>query len=456
MRPTACRGFTLIELLVVLAIMAIAAGIALSIPEADKRRVAVQASARELAEYLRSAQAMAVRDRAGYAVVFNIANGAGTSGAVINNWDGNHWYRLLGPGEFDYSRGNHGLSFHPRPTAFFDYGASDNFNNVPAMVRRVRTAWIGEAQRLPARKVRFLALTDLDNGHSHLQGGAAGQSTFPATYPRPWCGWFDGASGRLMAWGGYDPALTLNGRANSAFYWQGSDPALVGSLNPADRTSTVAFDEYGNNSSGGKQIFRKDEVRPLVNGDWMDFYISFRPDGTVQAGRFGELRAESGLQGADATYGATPNGDIGDMAPAKADWATPGHANYGHSFNLGDAIFTATGFEARTGFWYITLAPDVGEDSDRFADARAAVRSMMPAYRVGVSPFGDVRVVQVLPSLAGQLDDTISGAQWQDRTVTNAHWRDGLLTDAAGLASGQPIVDALTPEMLTGRVWWCK
>jgi hypothetical protein len=30
------------------------------------------------------------------------------------------------------------------------------------------------------------------------------------------------------------------------------------------------------------------------------------------------------------------------------------------------------------------------------------------------------------------------------------------LTDAAGLASGQPIVDALTPEMLTGRVWWYK
>lgn len=449
-------GFTLIELLVVLAIMAIAAGIALSIPTADKRRVAVQGAARELADYLRSAHAMAIRNRAGYAVVFNLANGAGTSGAVLNNWDGGHWYRLLGPGEFDYSRGNHGLSFHPRPTAFFDYGSADNFNNVPAMIRRVRTAWVGEAQRLAARKVRFLALTDLDNGHSHRHGGSALESTFPATYPRPWCGWFDATTGRLHAWGGYDPSLACNGRSNSAFYFQGGDAAISGSRNPADRTSGADKDEFGNLVSGGMTFLRAGEVRPVVNGEWMDWYISFRPDGTVQAGRFGELRAESGLLGASAVYGNTPNGDIGDMAPAKADWANPNHVSAGHSFEMGDGVFPATSFQGRSGFWYITLAPDVEADSDRHPNALAAARSMAPAYRVGVNALGDVRIVPVAPAASRDLDDTIVGSQWQSQVVTDVHWREGSLTDAAGAAKGTPIVDALTPDMLTRRVWWYK
>ncbi|MBN8525221.1 MAG: type II secretion system protein [Planctomycetes bacterium] len=448
------RGaFTLVELLVVLAIVAIATAISLSIPEADRRRAAVEGAARELAEYLRSAHAMAVRNRAGHAVVFNIANASGSSGAVLSNRDGGHWYRLLGPGEFDYSRGNHGLSWHPRPGNFFDYGDRDNFNNVPAHIRRVQNAWIGEAQRLPARKVRFLALTDVDNGHSHRHGGAATVSRFPSTYPRPWCGWFDAGAGRLFAWGGYDASLTHAGRANSAFYYRGSDAAISGSLNPADRTSGADKDEFGNLTSGGMVFMRQGEVRPVVNAAWMDWYITFRPDGTVRAGRMGELRCESGLNGGDAVYGNTPDGDIGDMAPAKADWAD---GSRGHSYELADDEFTATSSAARSGYWYITLAPDAESDSDRFPDAASAVRSMMPAFRVGINALGDVRVVQVRPSLTGELDDTITGSQWQDQAKTDAHWRYSVLTDATGVAKGRPIVDALVPEMLTSRVWWYR
>lgn len=447
------RAFSLVELLIVLAIIATAAGIALAIPTADKRRAAVEGAARELAEYLRAAHATAIRSRAGHAVVFNIANGPGTSGAVLNNWGGGHWYRLLGPGEFDYSRGNHGLSWHPRPTNFRDYGANDNFNNVPATIRRVSTAWLGEAQILPARKVRFLALTDLDNGHSHRHGGAALVSTFPATYPRPWCGWFDAGAGRLLAWGGYDPALTLNGRANSAFYYQGSDAAISGSRNPADRTSGADKDEYGNLTSGGMVFMRAGEVRPLVSSAWLDWFISFRPDGTVKAGRLGELRSESGLCGSDAVYGNTPNGDIGDLAPARSDWAFGSQA---HSYELADEEFPAISFQSRSGYWHITLAPDVAADSDRFPSAQTALRSLMPAFRVGINAVGDVRVVQVRPSTNGVLDDTISGAQWQSKAATDVHWRHGVLTDANGRPTGKPVVDGLSEEMLTRRVWWYK
>lgn len=452
------RGFTLIEILVVIAIIAIATGIGLSIPNADKRRVAVEGAARELASYLRSAQSMAVRNRAGYAVVFNISNGSGTSGVVINNWDSGHWYRLLGPGEYDYGQGNHGLAFHPRPTLFIS--SSDNFNNVPAMMRRVEMSWIGEAQRLPARKVRFLALTDLDNGHSHYQGGTPLQATFPATFPRPWFGWFDAATGRLFPWGGYDPSLRNNGKANAAFYYQGSDPPLVGCLNAVDRISGADFDELGRNYTGVKKVFKAGEVRPLVNGAWLDYYISFRPDGTAQAGRFGELRAESILRGTASDIGLTPNGDIGDMAPSRVDWATPGHwskppgTTYDHSFDIPDEVFPASSFQAKSGFWYITLAPDVEYDTDRFASDADAARSMMPAYRVGVSPLGDVRIVMVKPYTSRTLDTSINGEQWQSRSVTDISWQNGTLTSSDGSPIGQPVVDALTPEMLVRRVWW--
>jgi hypothetical protein len=93
---------------------------------------------------------------------------------------------------------------------------------------------------------------------------------------------------------------------------------------------------------------------------------------------------------------------------------------------------------------------------DRFDSAARAVRSMMPAFRVGINAVGDVRVVQVRPSTTGDLDDTITGAQWQDKTTTDMYWRGGVLTDASGRPKGSPVVDGLTPEMLTGRVWWYR
>lgn len=446
------RGFTLIELLVAVTIVAVIAGIGLSIPTGDKRFTAVQSAARELAAYLRRARAEAMRSNGTVAVSFNLANGKGTSGMVLNNWGGGHWYRMVGPSEFDYSRGNYGVACHPDPGHFWHYANGDNECNVPILLRRMRSAWIGDLQRLAAHRVRFLALTDLDLGHSHQSRGATPEATFPATYPRPWCGWWDPATSRLRPWGGYDPTLVDNrGRANSAFYYQGADGVISGCQNPATRVSQARGNEVNFQTSGGMDIFRQGEVRPLANAEWMDWYISFRPDGTATAGRFGEVRFESLAQGSDAVLGAVPNGDLGDLATSYVSGGLPAH-----TYDMATSLFPATTFQTRSGYWYVTLAPDADRDSDVFTSADVAARSLGPIFRVGVNAIGDVRVVQVRNSLpAGRvLGTTINGAQWQAKATTDSYFQGNLLTNADGTPRGEPIVDTLIPDMLLRRAFW--
>jgi prepilin-type N-terminal cleavage/methylation domain-containing protein len=476
-------GFTLIEMMVVIAIISIIAAIGLSVTKSDQRFSDVQAAARELAAYLRSARSSAMRTNAQLAVNFNIANGKGTTGAVLNNWDGGHWYRLLGATEFDFSRGNYGLSAHPWPGRFsyFEGGSQDNQNNIPILQRRVRSSWLGEAQRLQARHVRFLALTDLDLGQSHRHNFSMSENngfkpdTFSATYPRAWCGWWDATSKRLYPWGGYDPALTSTGSSgntqhHSAFYYQGNSASTIsGCVNPSGRTSDALYTEFMNQNSAGKEIFVAGASRPLVNADWMDWYLSFRPDGSVQAGKFGEARYQSYMDGGVAMYGTSAGpglGDIGDMCPnfsrlpkqRTGDTISKGNSTV-ETYQLSHDIFPATSFQERSGYWYITLCPDIVIDTDRFASVGEALRSLTPMFRVGINAQGDVRVVQVhtfLPS-GRVLDDVLTDNAWQDKAQTNLYFQYNLRTsDINGTPSGEPIVDTLVPEMLLKRVFWYK
>jgi prepilin-type N-terminal cleavage/methylation domain-containing protein len=436
----AIRGFTLVELLVVVAIISIAMALALNLPTSDRKMADVSAAANELAGTLRLARSLALERQAVHAVSFHIQNGVGTSGAVINNWDGNHWYRLVGP-SLETS-----VPAPPEPTRLnTSYGTG---YNVVKVVRGVSRSWQGGARRLPARKVRFLALTDQDNGHAHDwkdTGAVFGQ--YPPTYPRPWCGWWDATSGRLRAWGGYDPLLTDGkGRANSGFYYQGQDGVITGCVTPAGRTrvSTLTQTEVGaeNIADGSTTLLTADAARPLVNGDWLDCRIVFYPDGRVEVPGFMELRYWSrraaGNGGGNAISGW---GDLGDLYPEWKDWWN--HYAYEQP---------ATWFNEASGYWYITLAPDVASDSDAFPDVHTALRSMTPCFRVGISRIGDVRVVQVRNRLSGVLDTAIT--VWQDRTQTKATYARGMRSDANGRLVGAPVVDALVPEMLTKRSWW--
>ena len=421
----------------VLAIIAIAGAIALSQTTADKRMGEVGAAAHELAATLRSARALAMQRQAIHAVSFHIQNGAGTSGRLINNWDGEHWYRILGP-SLESNR--------PAPPDPAALGDDARFENVAMIVRSVPRAWIGDQHRLPARKVRFLALTDQDNGHAHTWNGPTDRfARFPLTYPRPWCGWWDAASGRLYPWGGYDTALRdADNRANAGFYYQGNDGTITGCRSSATRTSTLTYVDLGAvvNSGGNTVLLVQNAPRPLVNGNWLDFQVAFRPDGQVVVPGFMELRYNSRLRQGGSGGNAVPGwGDLGDLYPTWRDF-----------WNHAADERPATSFQSRSGYWWITLAPDMQSDSDVFPSAQAAVRSLQPCFRVGISAIGDVRVALMGSGLSGTLDASIT--DWNSRAQTRVNYAGNLLTESDGRPRGRPVTDAVTAEMLTRRSWW--
>ena len=98
------RAFSMVELLVVIAIMAIALGmIAVSMTRTNAD-AAVKGAADALAAVLRQTRTRAMVNQAPYAVSFNIQNAPGSSGRVLNNRSGGHWYRIIGPSSHASSR----------------------------------------------------------------------------------------------------------------------------------------------------------------------------------------------------------------------------------------------------------------------------------------------------------------------------------------------------------------
>lgn len=90
-------GFTLIEMLVVLTIVVVMLGFVMGIPTSDQREEHVRGAAEELAAVLRETRTRAIRKNTPYGVVFNIQNAPGSSGRILNNRSGGHYYRLIGP-----------------------------------------------------------------------------------------------------------------------------------------------------------------------------------------------------------------------------------------------------------------------------------------------------------------------------------------------------------------------
>jgi Tfp pilus assembly protein FimT len=436
-RPTS-RGFTLIELLVVLGVIMLTSGMLIFLPRGDQRATAVRASAEELAATLRLARSIAVERRVVCGVAFNIRNGAGTSGRVLNNFDGGHWYRIVSevavPGISETA-----LSTYPVPN-FQDISVGTG--NVSTFLQEVKSGWIGDAHVLPKRRVRFLALTDQDNG----TGGWSGSGIFPATYPRPWFGWFDNSPGvkRLYPWGGYDPAIKdPAGRSCGGFYFQGDDGPISGSLNPADRFTTHLG--WGT-PVPAVAILSAGKARPLVNGDWLDYVIAFLPDGTVREQSPMQNRRTSYAQRGAATAqyqaGGTGNGDLGAFAARTSGETSPMTSYWNH-----------------TGRLSITVCPDADKDTDVFASPAEAMASMWPAFRVSVSRLGDVQVVPVsrsVPKDPVPVIDSASVTNWQSTAQILSRYRNFIATNADGSLRGQPITNFLTPEILAGRQWWLQ
>ena len=526
MRRMNRSAFTLIELLIVVAIIAFAMGMVFMTTSHFQQSNAVESSAYQLASVLREVRGRAIDRRCTYGVVFNLQNAPGSSGKILNNRSGGDWYRVIGSrvtrnqaGEYwdiDYPP----MSNRQWDTEFGLYsnnggsllvtGQSDN--PVRWYLETVEKSWVSDRYLLPAGQVRFLAITDQDNGNHVISGnpgynpGGEKCDTFSPTYPRPWFGWWDQASHRLYPWGGYDPtiqdggrtATTLtyswvhtqpqprspNGRVPSftGFYYEGDDGAVSGCVNPSDRwvIDDTNHDGAVSVQSGVAddltkryQLWAKNALRPLINAAWQDYMILFRPDGTVvvswmnlrhqygdhlaQNTNYNLVREDGGPYGSWNAQAAGVTGPFSVPDLAMGDMCNKVNTD----FELNGGLINwqeASSYDQRTGYWWVTLAPDAANDNDVFPNAEAAMQSVTPMYRVGVNKFGEVKVVKVRTSIPSGtvLDTTIVGAGWNNLATTTAHYQLNQLTNADGTALGMPAEDFATASMMQNRQWWTK
>lgn len=484
-------GFTLVELLIVLAIVAAAAAMIVGTPKADERDANVQAAAQELASVMRQCRTMAIERRAMFTLTFNVENPAGTSGRVLLN-RGGHWYRIIGPRSENAENlnipGTGAPPVYSREMSALSGARNwdDNTYDVPVrhLLEAINEAWVGDRHVLPPNKVRFVALNDQDNGCYRANG-----DTYPPTYPRPWFGWWDASTRRVHAWGGYDPTLgliaptttdsegvkhkarTLGGRtiSHTGFFYEGYDGVITGCVNPADRNIFDATWLLSSSTTTRFTLLKSGEPRPLVNGAWQDFQLIFRPDGTVLAdwmrlrhycaagfGDTANLVYDPSLTGTSVVLPASmPSGKKHMMELGPGDMCN-------RMANSNGAAAEASSFANRSGFHFITLGPDPVKDDDVYPDAATAVRALMPLYRVGISPFGEVvvRRVRTTRRTGEDYETALTGSDWNVKAKTDLYYRDHLLVTKQTsptlkyIPRGKPITDVLTSEMMSGRMWW--
>jgi prepilin-type N-terminal cleavage/methylation domain-containing protein len=476
------RAFTLIEMLAVLAVIALVLGMTIPGFNRDERDALVHASADELASTLRKARSLAMARQAAYGVAFNIQNDPDSSGRVLNNRSGGHWYQIIGPsGNSTYDPQGGTL-----PTAG-DMGADalvkyHNLPNFPDFTLEVSHCWVGDRIVLPRKRVRFLALSDTDEGprvraqHYNDSGdsplnvwyGVGGERS----YPRPWCGYWDRTTGEWWPWGGRG-ATTTAVATKSAFWYQGREADFADSRSPADRAYTQYFDLNGDKYVSGAgetvpgyQVLTTGEPRPLVNAAWLDAVIVFLPSGQAiflewnRARRYYDTVQAVPDNNANEAFGFRSNG-VRDMAKSQGS-ATYTNASYDQA--------EVTHFTRHTGGWFITLGPDTADDRHTFASPADVISTITPAYRVFVGTWGSVRTIRVRnqPLTGRKLwppapDDWLSSAS----TGVWRNCRNGWLHVAATSTSnsvttpvyklkprGIPVIDMINEQILADRAWW--
>lgn len=522
------KGFTLVELLVVIGIMTLLFGIAFAIPWSDEREGQVRGAAEELAAVLRETRARAMRKNTPYAVVFNIENAPGSSGKILNNRSGGHWYRVIGPN--DIIGGVDERTFHTLPfiTMWMSALNGIGLNGKPPVLRhylnKVARSWIDEPHRLARGKVRFLALNDQDNG-DNVAPSIGGE--YSDTYPRPWFGWWDATTKELHTWGGYDPNLkgksqkywdwsntdrgvgqrtSVNGRiaSPSGFYYEGWEGPITGCVNRVDR-QVIDEDEtvlqrdplLGNSVSGGYDdldlargqlytVLKQGSPRPLINANWMDYLIVFKADGSVEDDWFRLREAywqvdlnnyNNRAKGQDPCVVAFPTHNLKDAGLMDMCSGAAYMANFADSTTAypRKSIYQreSTSYINRTGYFWITLAADAKDDASAFPTALAALRSMLPLYRVGISRDGQVKVIRVKtnpdPLNPLTFDANITGTDWQNKNkiwgkpgttwdantpITQVNYVNHELRNIDLSPRGSPVFDRVLPEMLSDRKWW--
>jgi type II secretory pathway pseudopilin PulG len=480
-----CRGYTLVEIVLVLCIVAIALGMVGSlVGPRVVRGNQVKGAADQLASVLRRVRQMAMDHRALFGVSFNIQNAPGSSGAVLNNRSGGHWYRIIGP--HDPGSGSwSGAGGYDMPLLFDHASWCSNNGSTPAgdvelgwWLADIQRDFIGGRYVLPKGQARFLALTDEDNGNYCTY-----YSKFGPTYPRPWFGEFIVGPGdsqaRLYAWGGYEAGNqqfldnfssgvgwrptrpTVN---YSGFYYQGNDPEVVGCVNPRDRwivddpqgTRAVVDPDGAQQAPGeGYRLLAKGDGRALINGDWLDCVILFNPDGTATMADWMGMRHGYGSDGGgtswwnDAVHHNLMQLGPGDMCNFTTPWqAYSAMVPY-------NTRYEASSYVKATGTYYITIGGDAPDDTVKFPSSEAALASLLPLYRVAISRLGEIKVVEVRTTTpAGVvLDPSWSLGRYQTYGIATKGFYNNLAVSTTGVPL-MPAEDFVTSAMMAGQQWW--
>lgn len=469
-------GFSLIELLVVISIIALLMGMmTYDFARVDLRRQAVKTAAEELASTFRQARTLAMERKGVHAVVFHIQNQPGSSGLVLNNRSGGHWYRILGPSTFDSSTRAQLWDDLPQIARAGDNTKPHSVFEIAELINR---AWADESHVLPAGKVRFLALSDMDYGDTpNVQGNYRTIATHDS-YPRPWFGWYDESNKRLYPWGGYEAGIPGSGfyywgetRTSSGVTYATRDPVAPST---SVHTSTRALDhwEFGQtnfnwdqslpvpSSLGTDIVYKAGDQRPLIDADLRDCAIVFLSTGEVRWGYWMPARHHPYMwNGKNSGTGVTYSRGVGDRCNGTGGtWP----------YEVKQHTETEAGcFDQDNAGWYITMAPDSPDDNDRFGSAKEALASISPMYRVFISRLGETTVVPVSKSEHfNGLSAFPANATWW-RTVNNMRLYfpadrhvDGTVLGGSnqglGVVQGRPITDFVTPTMLSERQVWMK
>jgi prepilin-type N-terminal cleavage/methylation domain-containing protein len=520
-------GFTLVELLVVLAIIAAVGGMVVSVNSKTNNAAQIEMAGEQVCAMLRKARALAIADQAPYSVVFNIQNKPGTTGIVINNWGGDHYCQILryAPGAY-LNNSSNGTMAPPFPMVgattvalandphlpwpwndSVGAGKAGNFDQWPTfahVVEEIKGCRVGDPLFLPARQVRFLALGDADEGPRLRHRTATSGYGYGTHYPRPWFGWYDDVNKKLHPWGGYDPSLpAVAGLAagwpafsdySGLCYQAASEGAITDSRHPGTTNRTYQVDWNGDTdyvdtdpirgSEASWTLWRAGEPRPLVNAAWADFAIVFEPDGRAT---FPAMKCSRKFYRSDNGFNATISGFAAAVQNLHGGCGAMDLAKRWSSFTANTTMATDTTWTAptsesvhydrHTGRAHITLAPDTRQDSNSYATAAEALRSMWPMVRVYVTNSGHCGITKVTWD-EGILDRLASeGRQpWPtsassfamgtaaDRTLIEQQYRFGWLHTAYSSANmdtmrdltpiGMPISDTVSTSMMIRRQWW--
>ena len=323
------QGFTLVEMLVVVSIMAILYSMVMFAFEESDHDIVI-ADANELQSVLLKARSLAMGSNEAYGVIFHIENAG--DGLVLKNQSvhdvhdesfvGRHWYALVGPDQSQFGSGrNHERSNVLPPVLLVEdhFKATYTYFTLEDYVEAMENVQIG-ARHYLSKGVRFLALSDTNE----LYPGLTHDS-----YPRPWFGYFDDATGTLYPWGAYNKDIDATfTHPSTGLDYEGFDGPITydatrdTNVNPNEVWGRIwhHWDFSGNQLTGATAVHEglvtsptvdrsikkryfvdrnyvgpdttrlAAKPRPLVNGYWSDFMILFKPDGTVSVAR-GHVRS---------------------------------------------------------------------------------------------------------------------------------------------------------------------